>query len=199
MKYVIFGSGGFAKEIIDYLNNDDEVVCVISTLPFNNVQKYPYTVKEKLEPGEFPEAKFLLCVADPGLKRKLVENNEDRWTTFIHKSAVISKSSQIGIGTIICPNTVITSDAVLGRFITLNINCVRSHDCTVGEFTTFSPYSHIMGHCHVGNDCFFGTAASCIPHVSLPSYTKVSAGAVVRKSILSPTTLYGDPATPRNK
>ena len=179
MKYVIFGTGGFAKEIISYLNEGDQVVCAVSTQPFDNPAKYPYPVKEKLEPGEFPDAGFLLCIGDPALKRKLVGINENRWVTFIHKSATVSLQSEIGQGSIVGPNTVITSDAKLG------------------EYTTFSPYASVMGHCTLGTDCFFGTNALCVPKVSLPSHTKVSAGAVVRKSITEPTTLYGDPAGPR--
>jgi sugar O-acyltransferase (sialic acid O-acetyltransferase NeuD family) len=197
MKYIKFGTGGFAKEIISYLNEGDQVVCAVSTQPFDNPVKYPYPVKEKLEPGEFLDAGFLLCVGDPALKRKLVSFNENRWVTFIHKSATVSPQSEIGQGSIVGPNTVITSDARLGQFVTLNLNCCVAHDCTVGEYTTFSPYASVMGHCTVGTDCFFGTSALCVPKVSLPSYTKISAGAVVRKSITEPTTLYGDPAGPR--
>jgi sugar O-acyltransferase (sialic acid O-acetyltransferase NeuD family) len=197
MKYIIFGTGGFAKEIISYLNKEDQVVCAISTQPFDNPGKYPYLVKEKLDPGEFADASFLLGVADPVLKRKIVGLNENRWVTFVHKSATISPHCEIGQGSIIGPNTVVTSDACIGQFVTLNLNCCIAHNCTVGEFTTFSPYASIMGHCNIGSDCFFGAGALCVPKVFLPSYTKVSAGAVVRKSITEPATLYGDPASPK--
>lgn len=196
-EYVIFGTGGFAKEIVSYLAQWERAVCAVSTLDWNHEDYDHIPVKRSIKAGEYPNAKFLMCVADPALKHQFVRENPDQWSTYIHWTAVVSKQAKIGKGTVICPQVVITSDAQIGEFVTMNIYSSASHDCKIGDFSTFSPYASIMGHCTVGQDAFFGAGALCIPKVTLPDGTKVSAGAVVRKSMDQAATLYGDPAQPR--
>lgn len=196
-KYVLFGTGGFAKEIVGYMAQWEQVICAVSTEDWNQDRFSHIPVLRSVEPGQFPDAKFLMCVADPALKRQFVRENPDQWGTYIHWSAIVSPLARIGRGSVICPQAVITSDAQIGEFVTMNIYSSVPHDSVVGDFSTFSPYASIMGNCKVGKDVFFGAYATCIPKVSLPDGTKVSAGAVVRKSIEQAATLYGDPAKPR--
>ena len=94
-QYVIFGSGGLAKELIAYIEEEGthDVVCVVSTEPFNNKRyaaKYP--VVESIREGAFPGAEFLLAVADPDVKQAIVAKNEERWGTYIHRTATVSVS-----------------------------------------------------------------------------------------------------------
>lgn len=196
-EYIIFGSGGFAKELVSYMASWERVICAVSTTDWDHEDYKHIQIKQKISERDYPNATFLMAVADPALKRKFVSENPDRWATYVHWTAVVSKQAKIGRGSIICPQTVVTSDAQIGQFVTLNLHCTVSHDCEVGDFSTFSPYASIMGHCKVGKDAFFGAGALCVPQVTLPDGTKVSAGAVVRKSMDQAATLYGDPAKPR--
>jgi sugar O-acyltransferase (sialic acid O-acetyltransferase NeuD family) len=199
MKYIIFGSGGLSKEVIDLVESDgNKVIGVVSTLNFDN-KTYSdiYKVYSSYENILDTESKFLLAVADPELKRKLVSINPDRWETFIHSSAHVSKFAQIGKGTIVCPHAIINGDAIVGDFVTLNNYTHIAHDSIVGNYSTFSPYSGIMGHCSVGEDTFFGTAAYSIPNVKLGNKIKVSAGSMVRHSYSFECVLQGNPAKPR--
>lgn len=200
MKYVVFGSGGFAKEVISYLIDDGHTIdAVVSTLPFNNEKYRKFNLVNKLSPGEYPDAKFIMAVGDITIKKIFVEQNEDRWATFVHSSSFVSSFATIGKGSVICPFTSVLGDAVIEEFVTLNVYTTVAHDNIVKKYSTYSPYAGTMGNCEIGEECFFGTAAYCIPKVKLPAGTKVSAGAVVRKSITTPCTLYGDPAQPKIK
>lgn len=200
MKYVIFGSGGFSKEVIDDVESDgNRVIGVVSTQEFDNKTFNDlYKVYSSYLEVVDTDAKFLLAVADPELKRKLVSINPDKWDSFIHSSAHVSKFSTIGKGTIICHHAAVNGDAVIGKFVTLNNYTLIAHDCVVGDYSTFSPYSGIMGHCSVGQDTFFGTAAYSIPKVKLGDKIKVSAGSMVRHSYSFECVLRGNPAKPRD-
>lgn len=197
MRYVIFGTGGFAKEVVGYIGDQTDIMAAVSTQGWKDSQFDHIPVLEKIGKDQFPDAAFLMCVADPALKRKFYGENPDQWETYVDPRACISPFAVIGRGTIICPNVIVTSNTKVGQFVTLNIYSSVAHDCIVGDFSTFSPYASLMGHCTVGRDAFFGCHATCTPKVSLPDGTKVSAGAVVRKSIEQAATLYGDPAKPR--
>jgi sugar O-acyltransferase (sialic acid O-acetyltransferase NeuD family) len=200
-KLVIFGSGGLAKEIIGYLvktyGDNHGIMAVVSIEPFNNpVFSERFKVLQKLEKGDFPGAKFILAVAEPKIKRIIVEKNEDRWTNYIHPSVELSPFAKIGKGCVFAPQSMIVGDCILGDFIFCNTNATVGHDSTVGDFTTMYPNTEVCGNCNIGTDCVFGIGSYVIPNINLPSYTKVSAGAVVRNSYEEPHLLVGNPAKP---
>ncbi len=200
MKYIIFGSGGFAKELIDYVESDGhEIVAVVSTQPFDN-QEYnqKYKVVDAVSKDHYQDAGYLLAVADAGLKKLLVEKNADRWVTFVHSKSHVSKHAKIGRGSIVCPFATVLGDSIVGEFATLNVYVCVAHNNVVGDFVTYSPYSGTMGNCSIGNNCFFGTSAYAIPGVTLAENCKLSAGSVLRKSYTQPgDVLVGNPAKPK--
>lgn len=195
MKVIIFGSGGLAKELIGYIEGTHEIVCLVSTEPLNN-PKYPYQVVTK---APDVEAVYLLAVADPDLKRKIVAENKDRWVSYVHPSCHVSPYATLGKGCILAPQSLVCGDAVLGDFVFFNTNATTGHDTRIGSYSTLFPNAEVCGDCFIGENCIFGIGSYVLPKVSLPTGTKVSAGAVVRKSIETPDTLYGDPAKPRLK
>lgn len=203
MKYIIFGSGGFAKELIDYVESDGhDILGIVSTVPFNSeLYSRKYDVVENVSLVKYQhEASFLLGVGDIHSKKAIVQKNENRWETFIHSSSHVSKNSKIGKGTIICPFATVLGDCEIGNFVTLNVYSCVAHDNTVGNYVTYSPWSGTMGNCKVGDECFFGTSAYCIPGVDLAKGCKVSAGSMVRKShSVCNDILIGNPATPYKK
>lgn len=200
MKYVVFGSGGFAKEVIGYIESDGhEILCVVSTQPFN-CESYnnKYKILNKLEVGMFPDAEFIMAVGDINIKKILVEQNENRWGNFIHSSCHVSNHAKLGVGITMCPFSAILGDSIVGDFVTFNVYSCVTHDNVIGNFITFSPYCGTMGYCTIDDDCFFGTAAYCIPKVKLGKGIKVSAGSVVRHSYMDQCVLLGNPAKPRS-
>lgn len=195
-KVLIFGSGGSCKEILGYIADDFryEVVGIVSTEPFNNPAFAKFRVYEKTPDID---AGYIMGVADPDLKRKFVSENADRWITYAHKSCHISPYAKIGKGCWLAAYSSICGDAVIGDFVSYNVYAQSGHDCVIGDYTTFSPYAETCGGCIVGDGVFFGVRAVAVPKVNIAAGAKISAGAVVRKSILEAVTVYGDPARPR--
>jgi len=97
------------------------------------------------------------------------------------------------------PMSMLCGDAVVGNFVTFNIYTQAGHDCVISDYVTFSPYAETCGNCRLGEDVFLGCDAKVLPNLEVVAGAKVSAGAIVRKSILEPVTVYGDPAKPRLK
>ena len=198
MEFIIFGSGGLAKEVIGYLvsmyGRNHGIKAVVSLEPFNNPVYNQFNVIEKINPTDFPEARYILAISDPKTKRKVVENNVDKWTSFIHSSAYVSPFAQIGKGCILAPQSVIAGDATLGDFVFFNTNATVGHDSSIGDYSTLFPNSEICGNCYIGEECIFGIGSYVIPNVNLPNGTKVSAGSVVWESISEKCTLVGNPA-----
>lgn len=201
MKYVIFGSGGFAKEVISYIESDNhDIVAVVSSGEFNS-ESYnkKYNVINSISANDYPDAEFILAVGDIETKKIIISKNPDRWGNFIHSSCHVSPHAKLKKGIIMAPYSSVLGDSIVGNFVTLNVYCCVAHDNIIGDYTTFSPYCGTMGYCDIGNECFFGTATYCIPKVKLGAKIKVSAGSVVRHSYSEETTLLGNPAKPRQK
>lgn len=198
MKVAIFGSGGMAKEIIGYLHGDlrYEIAAVVSTEPFNNLD---YAAKFQVF-AHVPAGidAYILAVADPTLKQKFVAENADKWVIYAHPSVCISPYAKVGRGTVLIRGAFIEADAVVGRFVTYNVGAYSGHDCEIGDYATFSPYAITGGGSKIGEGVFFGLHAMTIPRVRVVAGTKISAGAVVRRDITEPCTVYGDPAKPRS-
>ena len=195
MKIIIFGSGGLAKELIGYMEGSCEIVCLVSTEPLNN-PRYAYQVLEK---APDIDAHYILAVADPQIKRKIVAENEDMLISYIHPTCTVSPYVKVGKGCILAPQSILTGDCELGDFVFLNTNATVGHDTKIGSYTTMFPNTEVCGDCDIGEDCVFGIGSYVLPKVRLPSGSKASAGSVVRKSIEHAATLYGDPAQPRLK
>lgn len=193
-KVVVFGSGGAAKELIGYLidNGGFEISCVVSTEQFNN----PAFGQVRASISGI-DAGYLMAVSDPETKKKIVSENEDRWISFIHKSAYISPHSKIGRGCILTPQTILAGDCVLKDFVYMNTNATVGHDSVLGKYSTLMPNSEVCGNVNVGEGALIGIGAYVLPNKDVGNWAKVSAGAVVRHPVGDRVTVYGDPARPR--
>ena len=203
-RYVVFGSGGLAKELIAYIEADgtDEVVCVVSSGTFNNAAySRRYAVVEAIQAGAYPGAKFLLAVADPDVKKVIVGKNENRWATYIHPSCVISPYAVIGAGCVIAPQCIVSADATLDRFVFMGTHAFVGHDSHIGSWTTMYPSTKVCGGCQIGVSCVFGVGSYVLPGKHIADTVKVSAGSVVRHSFDGSehigVTLQGNPAQQR--
>lgn len=193
MRFVIFGSGGMAKEVIGYLESDGhEVAYVVSPEPFNSVAFASAYDVFKLHPGG--NLPCVMAIADPAIKRNVFAQHPDApWATFVHSSCYVSPHAVIGRGCVLAPHALVCGDPVIGDFCFFNTNATIGHDTTLGAYSTLFPNTEVCGNCDLGEGCILGIGAYVIPGVTLPAGTKVSAGAVVRESIGAPGTIYGDP------
>ena len=197
MRVAIFGAGGMAKEMICYLHGDDryQIACIVSTEPFNNpAYAEQFKVLDRV-PSDVEG--YILAISDPASKRKVVSENENKWITYVHPSAFISHYAKVGLGCAFAPQSLVCGDPVIEDFVFFNTNATVGHDSTIRRFSTLGPNSEVCGNCDIGEGVIFGIGAYVVPHVNIASAAKVSAGAVVRKSVLEAVTVYGDPAQPR--
>ena len=203
-QYVIFGSGGLAKELIGYIEEEGthEIVCVVSTQPFNNKRyaaKYP--VVESIREGAFPGAEFLLAVADPDAKQAIVAKNEERWGTYIHSTATVSPYAKIGEGCVLAPQVIVTADAWINDFVFMNTNATVGHDSVIHAWTTMFPNTEVCGDCVIGVAVIMGIGSYVLPSKQIANRVKISAGSIVRHDFKGPVhegiVLQGNPAAPR--
>lgn len=140
---------------------------------------------------------LLMGIADPGGKLKvaaLLEARGVQFMTFVHPSAIVADHVTLGRGVVICPHVVVSCDARIGDFATLNLACTIGHDVRIGPGTTLSAHVDLTGYVEVGAGAFFGSHAVVLPHGKVGDGSKVGAGSVVLRSVKAGATVMGVPA-----
>ena len=74
------------------------------------------------------------------------------WTpwSLLHPSAQIGDDVAIGPGTLLAPNTIVTTRVRIGRHCILNVKVSVSHDTEVGDFVNLNPGVTVCGKCRIG-------------------------------------------------
>lgn len=208
-KIAIFGAGGFGREvktIIDKINEvrpksynfigffDDGVEKgkIVNGFPVIGGINELNEVKEQLS--------IVISIGDPKIKSiilKKITSNKIDFPRIIHPNASISNDEvEVGEGTIICENTIITCNIKIGSFVILNLSCTVGHDTVIDNFCAFMPSVNISGEVHIKEGVYVGTGAKIINLLEIGKNTIVGAGAVVSKSLPAKCTAVGIPAKP---
>ncbi|WP_413294140.1 acetyltransferase [Bdellovibrio sp. HCB185ZH] len=188
---IIVGAGGFGREVFQWacdIWGPDSVKGFLSP----NAQdldgfKIDKPILGSEESYTFDaDDRFLLAVGSPKLRRIISNKIASKGGTFInliHPAAQVSQLAQIGNGNIICPFSLVSPNAFIGDFCVLNFYCSVAHDAQLGNYTVMSPYSTLNGHSKTGAEVFLGTGASLAPKVFINSYSKISAGIALTRSL----------------
>ena len=144
-----------------------------------------------------PSDEVLCAIGAPGARQAVVGRlraARARFHTYIDPRAILGEGVRVGIGSIVCPGSVLSSQVVVGEHVHINFNCSVGHDTTLSDFTTLSPAVNVMGEVPVGRLAFFGGTAVVLPRLSVGAEAVVGAGAVVIESVPEGATVVGNPA-----
>lgn len=212
-KLIIIGGKGSAVVIADQVYDTQLKTGGVEFLgfAFDDEAFYPtingfpvlgntYNIYEKYQ--HFNDVKFIFAMYRPDLIWERIQLRDsygipaDRWANFIHHSAFVSKSAEMGYGNVILANTVINANVKLGNYNTIQSNVLIGHNTLVGNSNFFA------GHCAIGsndvieNGCFFGLNVSVNNYIKIGSYAFCGMAANVIKSVDENAMVYGNPAHP---
>ncbi|MFB7891640.1 NeuD/PglB/VioB family sugar acetyltransferase [Microbacterium sp. NPDC056044] len=143
---------------------------------------------------------LLVCVGPSQSRRNVVRRfrkfgiDEDRYATFVARSARIGRSSDVGPGSILLDNVVVTADAALGRHVVVMPNCTITHDDVLEDFVTLAAGVSLGGTVTVGEAAYLGMNASVRQGLAIGSESTVGMGAVVLQDVPAEATWAGVPA-----
>ena len=207
-KIAIVGSGGFAREVLTWIENINEKQQIYDILGFvgpsdghTMVHGYPIIGNDDDVNATNQEISLVIAVGEPRMKERIrnkYNNPLISFPTLIHPSVIMgdSKTIKIGEGSVLCAGCVLTTDIQIGCFTTFNLMCTVGHDTVVGDFASFMPSVNISGEVVVNKGVYVGTGAKIINQVEIGANTIVGAGAVVVKTLPSDCTAVGMPAKP---
>ncbi len=208
MRHLVIGASGHAQEVawaldarahadnrpIELLFFDDRVPPGPLSSGLGAVVGAVDTAAAYVRPGA---TELVLGVALPRLKAALTARLAALalpWTTVVHPAAIVGPNVHLGAGTYVGAGAVITVNARLGRFVTINVHGGVAHDTTLDDLVTLHPYAHLSGNVHVGEGAEIGAGATAIPGVDIGAWTVLGAGCVAVRALARDRTYVGVPA-----
>ena len=142
------------------------------------------------------DCKFIIAIGDSFVRERIVKKLDSvSWYTAIHPSAVISEIGvSIGDGSVVLANSVVNSNAKIGRHCIVNSGSIIEHDDFIGDFSHVSVGSCVAGTVNVGKHVWIGAGATVINNISICNDCMIGAGAVVVENINESGTYIGVPA-----
>lgn len=189
-KVVILGAGGHAHVIADAVASAGDVVIAFLDDDINAADRAG-CIRDYVN---YKDAEFVIGIGNAEVREKLASELKVKWYTAVHKSAVISKSAQIGEGTVIMPNAVVNARATVGNHCIINTGAVVEHDDIVMEFAHISVGAKLGGNVNIGKSTWVGIGATVINNVSVCGGCIIGAGATVVKNIYESGKYTGLPA-----
>jgi sugar O-acyltransferase (sialic acid O-acetyltransferase NeuD family) len=108
---------------------------------------------------------------------------EERLPVILHPTAVVSRRSQIGAGSVMFSGSFCSGNCAVGRHTLVLQGTVISHDSTLGDYVTLCPHVALGGGVQIGNGAFVGSRAVIHPNVKIGQGSLVGFGSVVLRDI----------------
>lgn len=199
-KLIIIGARAFGRETCNYARDTGfEVVGFLDDKKdaLDGLAGYPPILcsAEEYEVGS--EDRFVCAVGDSKWREKYVGIIAAKGGVFvnvIHPSAYIGPNVKMGVGCIICPQSIVDCDLTIGDHVDVNAQSYVPHDCLLEDFVTVSPGCHLGGRTILRRGVFMGIHSATVPGTEIGAYSMVAAGAVVTEAIPDKVLVAGVPA-----
>lgn len=204
LKTGIFGFGGHAREVSNYLTHSArEEVCF-----FVDPQHLVENAENLKSIEAFESTKYSLTIAIGNSKtreqivERLPRNIIFRTIVSVHSNCpenLERANVSLGEGAMIAAGVTLTCHLKIGKHALLNTGCSIHHDSVIGDFFSAAPGARVLGNCRLGSSVTLGSNAVCLENITVCSDTVIGAGAVVTKDIIEPGVYVGVPARKREQ
>ena len=182
----LIGNGGHAREVMaqmgiklvrfvddQYMDND--------TLPLSELDINKYEV--------------MVAIADSKDRYETTQRlpNGTKFFKFIHSTALVMEDVEIGEGSFIGANSILTTNIKIGKHAILNRGNHIGHDCVIGDFFSAMPGSVVSGNVRIYDCVYLGNNSSIKEKLSIHSLTTIGMNGAVVKHIEEPGTYVGVP------
>ncbi len=202
---VIVGAGGFGREVLDWARQSEAFGRDWIVKGFLDDNPRALDAHRTGVPllGDVaghvpaPDEVFVCAMGRIGAKRRCVEAIRARggaFTRVIHRTVVVGGAVALGTGVILCPGSIVTANAHVGDFVTINLQSTVAHDAVVGDWCQLHCHVDITGGVVLGEGVLVGSHASVLPGVQVGAGATIGAGAIVMRDVPAGATVYGPPA-----
>lgn len=193
---VFVGAGGFARELLGWMAHDPSWDHPVALVQENSGDSQLGVKVMDFESITTP-VRFVLAVSSPTLKEKLaLKALSLNWVpvTYIDQTSVLGLNTRIGRGSVVSPFSSISTNAIIGEFVTLNCRSGVGHESAVGNFSTLLGSNQVNGDVKVADRVTLGAGSIIHPGRSIGSGATVGIGSVVLTNVKEKSVVFGNPA-----
>lgn len=194
-KAYIFGNGGHARVIASILYGKfSEIIFV------DRVAGSSHAISEQVffdEIDKYSKMPVFIGIGDNTIRKELflkLKNYHITPENCIADHAFIAHDAGIGNGVVICPGSVIGSQACIQDNCVVNTLSSVDHDCFLGEHSQITAGVNFGGNTKAGKNTFFGIKSSTIPNITIADNVIVMAGSLICNDVPANVMVGGVPA-----
>lgn len=193
-KLILIGGGGHCKSVIEAIESTDkyEITGILDGFTVEReVLGYPVLGGDNKIEEFILSHKFVITVGQiksAEIRQKIhtkVKTLGGEFATIIANSAVVSKHSTIGEGSVILHQAIVNAAVNIGLHAIINSSSLIEHDCTIGDFCHISTGAKVNGSVRIDDNSFVGSGAILFNNIEIGSNLLVRAGEVVTKNRLA--------------
>ena len=187
MKLALFGYGGHAREAACQI--EQEVTFFVD-------DKYSNDIAKPISEFNPEEYMMIVAVADSKDRADIVAKlpKETKYFTFIHPSVhIMDDNIQVGVGSFIGANSILTTNIKLGNHALLNRGNHIGHDSVAGDFFSMMPNAVVGGNVTIGDNVYLGSCSNVREKINITSDVLIGMNAAVVKDITESGTYVGVP------
>ncbi len=209
-KIVVIGASGNGLDIVDTLLDINESVgyskyqCIGFLDDKNELQDknvyLGYKVLGKIKDfTQFSDDVFFITAIGSSTsywyKKEIVSSIPlARFITLIHPTAYVSRSAEIGLGTIILQNVTIANNVHIGNQVVILANTIINHDCIIRDYTCIASSVCISGNVKIEENCYIGTNVAIKENLTIGGKCLIGMGSNVLQNIPDKSKVIGNPA-----
>lgn len=199
-KLILIGAGGFAKSVLDSLDDERYEFCgFIDNFKPEGSQHlgYPVLASRIQDFAERDNYSYFISIGD----------NEHRLEKFfklqqlgckiinvIDKTALVSRNSTVGIGVFVGKMAIVNSGVTVGDNVIINTKSLVEHGCFIGNHANVSTNTTLNGDVIVEDYAFIGSSSVVNGQLRIGESALVGSGAVVIRNVEPRTVVAGVPA-----
>lgn len=203
---LIIGAKGFAKEVLEVCHQNNELQNLVFYDDVNSdmrdllYNQFPVlkNIDQAKDYFENTDNRFTIGIGNPQLRKMLYEKFSSiggkLTSTLSPRAAVGSYGVRIGDGVNILDGAKISNDVNIGIGSMIYYDSILTHDCSIGNFVEVSPNVKVLGRATVDDFSSLGSGSIILPDIKIGKNVIIGAGSVVTKDIPDNCTAVGIPA-----
>ena len=186
MKRALVGYGGHAREVMSQMG--ETLPCFVDD---------EYMNEHTLQLSQFNPNEYEVMVVLGGSKERFDMVNKlpknTKYFSWVHPTSLIMGDVEIGEGSFIGVNCILTTNIKIGKHAILNRGNQIGHDCVIGDYFSMMPGAIVSGNVRIYDAVYMGCNSSIREKLSIHSLCTIGMGAAVVKNINDSGTYVGVP------
>ncbi len=189
---IIVGAGGLGREMLALLKNINTIQPQWNVLGFVDDGKTTSDVVNGVEVLGGVDylntleanTAVIIAISLPKVRKAIFDKLSKAniyFPTIVHPSSIISDADFVGMGKgcILCINTVLTTNIVLGDFVLINAGAIINHDAQISSFSTIMPGVNISTGAQISKGCYIGTGSKISKPAVISAWENLPAGTII--------------------